>query len=195
MRIVLEDPYERDLFHAGELAAQRRFGVEAEAREMKGTIHDQLSASHAQFIASQPFFFLTVQVTGGAIHTQMLACAQTAQGTYPLVAFGDAQRFYFLLRETEGTQLLALLENPGPHSSPAPNSNPSCQAGLIFVDFAQRARLRVNGLLQLADRDALPGFQCPAEHRLMAMHVAQVYANCATRIARLMLAPKPNGES
>lgn len=175
MRVILEDPYERDLFHAGELEAQRRFGVEAEAREMKGTINDQLSAGNARFIAGQPFFFLTVQWTDGTIHTQMLACAQTAQGTYPLVAFGDAQRFYFLLREAEGARLLPLAQGRG------------CQAGLIFVDFARRARLRVNGLLRLAEGDALPGFQCPAGYRLMEVCVAQVYANCGARIVRLSL--------
>lgn len=173
MRVILEDPYERDLFHPGEREAHRRFGVEAEAREMKGTVNDALSAGNARFIASQPFFFLAVQAAEGAIHTQMLACVQTALGTYPMVAFGDARHFFFLLNEHEGPVLLARAAGAG------------CQAGLVFVDFARRARLRVNGLLRLADGGALPGFQCPAGHRLMEMRVEQVYANCGTRVVRL----------
>ena len=176
MRIILEDPYERDLFHAGEREAHRRFGVDAEAREMKGTISDQLSAGHARFMAGQPFFFLSVREAGGAIHAQMLACATTAQGIYPLVAFGDAQTFYFLLPQEAGGALLALAEGDG------------CKAGTIFVDFARRARLRVNGRLCVAGDNALPGFQRPAGYRLMQMRVEQAYANCQSRIVRLRAA-------
>lgn len=173
MRILLEDPYERDIFHAGEQEAQRRFGVQAEAREMKGTIGVQLSAGNAAFIASQPFFFASVRQANGAIHTQMLACAATAQGTYPLVALGDAQRFYFLLGDAEGATLLPMAAGDG------------CKAGSIFVDFARRARLRINGQLRVAPADALAGFARPVGYRLMEMRVEQVYANCQSRIVRL----------
>lgn len=179
MRIILEDPYERDIFHAGEREAHRRFGVQAEAREMKATIGAQLSAGNARFIASQPFFFLSVQEADGAIHTQMLSCAQTAQGIYPLAAFGDAQTFYFLLPEGEGQRLLSLTQQGG------------CKAGMIFVDFARRARFRVNGELRQAADAALPGFARPAGYRLMQMHLEQAYANCQSRIVRLKAAAAP----
>ncbi|GGH63383.1 hypothetical protein GCM10010975_29130 [Comamonas phosphati] len=173
MRIILEDPYERDIFHGGEREAQRRFGVEAEAREMKGSIGDQLSAGNAGFIASQPFCFVSVREDSGAIHTQILACVTTAQGTYPLVAFGDARQFFFLLSQAEGERLLERAERV------------CCKVGMIFVDFARRARLRINGRLQQAGEQALPGFQCPPLHHLMQVHVEQVYANCQARIVRL----------
>ena len=173
MRIILEDPYERDIFHAGEREAHRRFGVEAEAREMKGTISDQLSAGNASFIASQAFFFISVREEGGAIHTQMLACATLAQGIYPLVAFGDAQTFYFLLHKAAGSTVLRLAQGNG------------CKAGTVFVDFARRARLRINGCLRVAASQALPGFQCPAGYELMQLGVQQVYANCQARIVRM----------
>lgn len=176
MRIILKDPYERDIFHAGECEAHRRFGVEAEAREMKGTIGDHLSAGNASFIASQPFFFVSVREECGAIHTQMLACVTTAQGTYPLVAFGDAQTFYFLLHKAAGASLLQLAGDDG------------CKAGTVFVDFARRARLRINGHLRVAESHALPGFQCPAGYELMQLRTQQVYANCQSRIVRLKLA-------
>ena len=176
MRIILEDPYERDIFHAGEREAHRRFGVAAEAREMKATVNSQLSAGNAGFMACQPFFFLSVREAGGAIHTQMLACAATVQGTYPVVAFSDARTFYFLLGEHAGAVLLPLAQGDG------------CKAGTVFVDFARRARLRVNGRLCVAGDDALPGFQCPAGYRLMQMSVEQAYANCQSRIVRLRAA-------
>ena len=176
MRIILENPYERDIFHAGEREAHRRFGVEAEAREMKGTISDQLSAGNASFIASQPFFFVSVREERGAIHTQMLVCVSTQQGTYPLVAFGDAQTFYFLLPEAAGATLLRRAQGEG------------CKAGAVFVDFARRARLRVNGRLRIAESRALPGFECPVGYRLMELRAQQVYANCQSRIVRMKLA-------
>ena len=90
MRIVLEDPDGPGIFHAGERAAHARFGVQAQAREMQGTMASHLSAGNARFMASQPFFFASVREPDGAVFTQMLACVATAQGTYPLVAFDDA---------------------------------------------------------------------------------------------------------
>ena len=62
------------------------------------------------------------------------------------------------------------------------------KAGMVFVDFARRARLRVNGSLQLAPPDALPGFACPPGHRLVQARVAQAYANCQARIVHLKAA-------
>ena len=105
-----------------------------------------------------------------------LACVATAQGTYPLVAFDDAQTFYFLLGEAAGVRLWqAVAQGNG-------------KAGMVFVDFARRARLRVNGTLRLAAPDALPGFACPVGHRLVEARVEQAYANCQARIVRLKTA-------
>lgn len=177
MRIILENPDGPDIFHAGEREAHRRFGVQEQAREMQGTVADRLSAGNARFMAGQPFFFASVRENGGAIFTQMLACVATAQGTYPLVAFGDAQTFYFLLHEEDGARLLNCAQQAG-----------GCKAGMVFVDFARRARLRVNGLLQPAGPGALPGFQRPNGHRLMELQVEQAYANCQSRIVRLKVA-------
>ena len=177
VRIILEGSEAADIFHAGEHEAHRRFGVEAEANELSGTVQPGLSSGHARFIATQPFFFLSARERDGAIHIQMVACVQTAQGAYPLVAFGDHYHFYFLLNESEGTRLLELTADEG------------CPVGAIFVDFARRARVRVNGLLQVAPDDALSGFECPAGHRLMAMAVQQAYANCNSRIVKLGPAP------
>lgn len=176
MRIVLEDPDGPGIFHAGERAAHARFGVQAQAREMQGTVASHLSAGNARFMASQPFFFASVREPDGAVFTQMLACVATAQGTYPLVAFGDAQTFYFLLGEAAGARLWqAVAQGNG-------------KAGMVFVDFARRARLRVNGTLRLAAPDALPGFACPVGHRLVEARVEQAYANCQARIVRLKAA-------
>ena len=179
MRIVLEDPDGPGIFHAGERAAHARFGVQAQAREMQGTVASHLSAGNARFMASQPFFFASVREPDGAVSTQMLACVATAQGTYPLVAFGDAQTFYFLLGEAAGARLWqAVAQGDG-------------KAGMVFVDFARRARrarLRVNGTLRLAAPDALPGFACPVGHRLVEARVEQAYANCQARIVRLKAA-------
>lgn len=177
VRIILEGPEAADIFHAGEHEAHRRFGVEAEARELSNTIQPGLSSGHARFIATQPYFFLSVRERDGAIHSQMVASVQTAQGAYPLVAFGDHHHFYFLLNESEGTRLLELTANGG------------CPVGAIFVDFVRRARVRVNGLLRAAPEGALDGFECPAGHRLMAMDVQQAYANCNSRIVRMQPIP------
>ncbi len=170
MRIVLnEDP---DVFHAGEREAHRRFGVESLAREMEGVVAPQLSAGNARFMAAQAFFFITVREPSGAVWSQVLARVETAQGIYPLLAFGDAQTFHFLLDAQRDARLLA---------------GAGGQAGLIFMDFARRARLRVNGALHAVGDEALPGFRSPPGHQLMQVRVAQAYANCQSRIVRMAL--------
>jgi len=177
MRIILEDPGAPDIFHAGEREAHRRFGVQAQAREMQGTVASRLSAGNARFMAGQPFFFISVREAEGAILTQMLACVATPRGAYPLVAFIDAQTFCFLLGEEAGARLLRTVAQAG-----------GGKAGMVFVDFARRARLRVNGALRQAPHGALPGFQCPPGYCLMEVRVEQVYANCQARIVRLRAA-------
>lgn len=176
MRIILEDPDGPGIFHPGEREAHRRFEVEALAREMQGTVADHLSAGNARFMAGSPFFFVSVREAGGAVFTQMLARVTTGQGTYPLLAFSDTRTFFFLLAESEGTRLLPLTQQRG------------CKAGMIFIDFARRARFRVNGELRQAGGEALPGFQCPTGYRLMEMRLEQAYANCQSRIVRLKAA-------
>ena len=176
MRIVLENPDGPGIFHAGERKAHALFGVQAQAREMQGVVVDRLSAGNARFMAGQPFFFASVREADGAIFSHMLACVTTAAGTYPLVAFGDAQTFYFLLGEASGGRFWqAVAQGDG-------------KAGMIFVDFARRARLRVNGTLRQAAPGALPGFECPPGHRLVQARVEQAYTNCQTRIVRLKAA-------
>lgn len=177
VRIILEGSEPAEIFHAGEREAHRRFDVVGEARELSGTIQPGLSSGQARLMAGQPFFFLSVREPSGEIHSQMVTCVQTRQGVYPLVAFRDAQHFCFLLRHSEGTRLWELARQSG------------CQAGAIFVDFARRLRLRVNGLLHMAGEADLPGFQCPAQHHLMAMAVQQAYSNCSTRIIRMQSVP------
>jgi hypothetical protein len=179
MQIVTQDPHDPGPFHPGEREAHRRFGVEAQARELQDVIAGRLSAGNARFMAGQPFFFISVRESDGSIFTQMLACAATAQGIYPLVAIGDAQTFFFLLPAGAGERLLRLARQGG------------CKAGLVFVDFARRARLRVNGALREASEGALPGFACPPGHRLVEVRVEQAYANCQSRIVRLEMKRPP----
>lgn len=51
----------------------------------------------------------------------------------------------FGVQEQAGAHLLHLARGQG------------CKAGMIFVDFARRARLHVNGRLRAAPADQLPG--------------------------------------
>ncbi|WP_027014219.1 hypothetical protein [Comamonas composti] len=173
MRIILEDPGAPDLFHAGERQAHQRFGVQEQAREARAGIADRLSAGNARFMAAQPFFFLSVCEADGRIFTQMLPCATTDQGSYPLVAFLDEKRFCFLLPAQAAARLPLLASDQG------------CKAGMIFVDFARRARFRVNGHVRAAAPDLLAGFECPPGFHLMQVQLDQAYANCQSRIVRL----------
>ena len=160
------------VFHAGEREAHRRFGVEELAREMQGTIAPQLSAGQARFMDAQAFCFITVREPSGALWSQVLPRVETPQGIYPLLAFGDARTFHFLADTERDARLLA---------------GAGGASGLVFVDFARGARLRVNGDLDVVDDAVLPGFRSPLGHRLMQLRVAQAYANCPARIVRMAL--------
>lgn len=178
MSFILQRPGERGpVFHAGELAMQQRFGVEDLARELQDTIMPRLSAGHARFITEQPFFFVSALGADGLPLAQVVPRVETPEGAYPLLVIESPQTFCFMLPEATAEPLCAASrQNDG-------------KAGLVFVDFTRRARLRINGRLQWLSDPASEGFHCPNGHRLMRVNVEQVYANCGARIVRMAAMP------
>lgn len=61
--------------------------------------------------------------------------------------------------------------------------------GLLFVDFQQRARARVNGQAEIVeDKDAFLEIW-PLAHRYVRVTVTQAYPNCKARIQKMTMAP------
>ena len=118
-------------FHEGEIATQRRAGVEAEAKRLEGMLDSPgLSPGAARFLASQRFAALTGRDHDGVLWISPLAAPQG-----------------FLRGQDDILRVSAFPRDGDPlHRIPSGQ-----QVGLIAIDFASRRRLRVNGELVSAD--------------------------------------------
>ncbi len=114
-------------FHEGELAVQRRAGVEADAKRLETMLDsDHLSAGGAKFLASQTLIALTGRDRDGVLWISPIAAPAG-----------------FLHGDDNVLRLSALPRDGDPlHGMP-----PGQQVGLIAIDFAARRRMRINGTL------------------------------------------------
>jgi predicted pyridoxine 5'-phosphate oxidase superfamily flavin-nucleotide-binding protein len=123
-------------FHSGELAAQQRAGVRAEAARLEGMLAPaQLSSGIARFLASRTYAAL---------------CARDRSGRLWVSPLGEAPGFM----EAEGPTRLRI------HASPAPGDPlydlPAGQpVGLLVIEYAIRRRVRLNGDLVRAGAEGL----------------------------------------
>jgi predicted pyridoxine 5'-phosphate oxidase superfamily flavin-nucleotide-binding protein len=114
-------------FHEGEIATQRRAGVEADAERLKNMLDSaHLSGGAARFLALQGFAALTGRDREDALWISPLAAPPG-----------------FLQGEDNLLRVSALPREGDPlHRMPAGQ-----QVGLIAMDFAARRRMRINGTL------------------------------------------------
>ncbi|WP_245849140.1 pyridoxamine 5'-phosphate oxidase family protein [Mycobacterium palustre] len=114
-------------FHEGELATQRRAGVEADAKRLETMLGvSRLSVGATGFLASQRFAALTGRDGDGLLWVSPL----TAPPGF--------------LRAHDGVLRVAARPRAGDPLHAMPGGQP---VGLISVDFAARRRLRINGTL------------------------------------------------
>jgi predicted pyridoxine 5'-phosphate oxidase superfamily flavin-nucleotide-binding protein len=118
-------------FHEGEIATQRRAGVEADAKRLESMLDSSgLSQGAATFLASQRFAALT-----GRDHDGVLWISPLAAPPGFLQGQGDILDVSTLPRDGDPLHEIPIGQ----------------QVGLIAIDFASRRRLRVNGELVSAD--------------------------------------------
>jgi uncharacterized protein len=118
-------------FHEGEVATQRRAGVETVAKRLENMLdaHD-LSRGATQFLAAQRFAAITGRDRDGVLWISPLS----GQPGF-LHGAGDTLRISAAPRQGD------------PLQSPVVGQ----QVGLIAIDFATRRRMRINGTLAEAD--------------------------------------------
>ena len=122
-------------FHEGELAAQRRAGVELEAKRLEGMLdRSSLSAGAAKFLATQSFIALTARDGDGVLWTS------------PLVGPPGFLR---------GNDELLRISSAPRESDPLHGMPGEQQVGLIAIDFATRRRMRLNGVLAATEGPGL----------------------------------------
>ncbi|MGO9353479.1 MAG: pyridoxamine 5'-phosphate oxidase family protein [Mycobacterium sp.] len=122
-------------FHEGELATQRRAGVEADAKRLEKMLDSaHLSAGAARFLALQTFTAVTGRDRNGVLWISALAApAGFLQGDDNVLRVSTVPR--------EGDPL---------HRMPIGQ-----QIGLVAIDFAARRRMRLNGTLVGGDNAGL----------------------------------------
>lgn len=172
--------HETDFLHKGEIEAQRRFhgGPTWDVSLLGTLILDALPPAWARFIESQPFFFMATANHHGECDCSFRGREFNASGQpYPLLRVLDEKTLVF--PDYRGNKLYNSLGNilVNPH------------VGLLFVDFQQRARVRVNGQAEIVeDKDAFLE-TWPLAHRYVRVTVAQAYPNCKARIPKMTMAP------
>ncbi|NIP72162.1 MAG: pyridoxamine 5'-phosphate oxidase [Gammaproteobacteria bacterium] len=158
-----------DPFTAAEREAQRRWGRPGvwDAARRRRLLWDHVPAEYRPRIEAAPFLFLATANRQGE-------CDCSFKGGGPgLVRMLDVRRLAF--PDFDGNHAFMSLGNI--------LDNPN--VGLLFIDFADGARLRVNGRAQIHDAGApLAWFE--DARRVVEVAIEQVVPNCAARVPRLV---------
>ena len=129
-------------------------------------IHDALTESERQFIAARDMFFIAT------IDTQGRANCSYRGGDPGFVRVIDAHTIAFPNYDGNGMYL-----SMG-------NVLGTGQVGMLFIDFEEPARLRVNGEASIDFDDPLRS-AFPEAQFLVRVHVREIFANCPRYIHRL----------
>ena len=164
-----------EAFGKGEREAQRRWARRRprDPVRLARLLLDHIPAEYRTRIEAVPFFFLATSNSRGQ-------CDCSFKGGGPgLVRVLDARTLAF--PDFSGNDLFMslgnVLENP--------------QVGLLFIDFADGARLRVNGRASIYD--AGPPLELfPGAPRAIVVEIDEVTPNCAARVPRLRPVPETN---
>lgn len=128
--------------HTGEIEAQKRFhgGPTWDEARLAAMLRDRLPPAWAMFLEGLPFFFLATANARGECDCSFRGRETHASGEpYPLLQVLDERTLVF--PDFSGNKLYNSLGNilANPH------------VGLLFVDFQQRMRMRVNGHARIVE--------------------------------------------
>lgn len=144
------------LFHAGELAVQRRAGESQVARMNGGALSDRIPAGAIPFLAQQPMAVAASIAADGAVWASLLL------GEPGFISAADAR-----------TVNIDLSEPPVAVDDPLwANLQHDNTVGLLVIELASRRRLRINGKTSLEDGTQL------------RVDVSVAYPNCPKYIQR-----------
>lgn len=160
-------PVDKD-FHPGEIAAQERWEtthIWDKARRSR-LLLDHIPESLHERIENAPFFFLATSDDTGS-------CDCSFKGGGPgIIQIIDTTRLAFPDFDGNGAFMSVgnILKNP--------------HVGILFIDFNDGARLRVNGRASIHDSGVIKEL-FPVQPRVILVEIEQVVPNCAAHIPRL----------
>lgn len=166
---MTDDKIQRKIFHEGELRAQKTWGNPAlwdEAR-VNRLLWNAIPKELHPRIEAAPFFFLATSDKQGR-------CDSSFKGGGPgLVRMLAPDRLAFADFDGNGAfmSLGNILENP--------------QVGILFIDFNDGSRLRVNGRAVIHDKGEISDLFTDAP-RAVVVDIELVVPNCPKYIPRLV---------
>ena len=157
------------LFGEGHRRLQRQFDTERLADRIEARLcHDHITEDDRAFIERMDMFFLATADSAGRPN-----CSYKG-GDPGFVRVIDATTIAFPNYDGNGMYL-----SMG-------NALENAHVGLLFIDFENQKRLRLNGVAQIADAASL-GAPFPEAQFLVRVVVRQVFPNCPRYIHKLQL--------
>lgn len=156
-------------YHPGERAMQRRFDAETLAdRVAQVTHHTRFTTDDRAFIERMDMFFLATSDADGN-----LDCSYKG-GDPGFVRVVDDETLAFPWYDGNGTFMSAgnILVQP--------------KVGMLFIDFANQRRMRVNGAASIEFDDRLMA-EFPGAQFIVRVHPTQIFPNCPRYIHRMEL--------
>lgn len=165
-----------EIFHSGELDAQRRFnkGVNWGQRSIAGLnqmFKEAIDDETAYFIEGQKYFFIATSSSNGE-------CDCSFRGTEEDSAGNLLKSVYV---ENSGTLIFPDYAGNKIYNSLG-NIMLNPNIGLLFIDFKSTSRLRINGSAKIIEENAIYKKIWPKSLRFIKVGVKQVYFNCSKRI-------------
>ena len=155
-------------FHDGNLQMQERFGTRRLAERIAQRASERLTPEQRRFIERADMFFIAT-----CDHRGLPTCSYKG-GDPGFVTVVDDGCIAFPNYDGNGKyqSMGNLLKNPN--------------AGLLFIDFVEQARLRLQGVVSIDEQDALMR-QYPGAQFIARVAITEVYSNCARYIHKYEL--------
>lgn len=155
-------------FHAGEVTAQERWQTTRiwDRARRKRLLMDHIPEAFHERIINAPFFFLATSDEDGS-------CDCSFKGGGPgIIHLIDNTRLAFPDFDGNGAFMSVgnILKNQ--------------HVGMLFIDFSDGARLRVNGRASVHDDGPVRAL-FPDQARVVLVEIEQVVPNCAAHIPKL----------
>ena len=143
-------------------------------------VHDHINSSLAGFIEAQPFFFIATASDAGECDANFRGRNTSASGRpQPLLKIEDNKTILFPDFAGNGfyNSLGNILVNP--------------HIGMLFIDFTEQRRARVNGSASIEEPTAETLELWPEAQAIVRVDVTHAYNNCSARIPKLKTYTNP----
>ncbi len=170
------DTTDKPISHDGELQMRQKLPNRIHLSEeiLARQVLDHIAPSLAGFIERQPFFFIATACDQGACDANFRGRDASPSGRpQPLLKIQDPNTILF--PDFAGNGFYNSLGNI--HLNP--------QIGMLFIDFTEQQRARVNGRAFVEDVQSAEAELWPKAQAIVRVQVEHAYQNCPARIPKM----------